>query len=642
MRGLLLAGVLGSGVLLAGAPGPALAADAPPTVEAYGKFAAISDLTMSPSGKLTAYVANTPQGIRIVVQELGGKVLASIATGTGKLRRLAFAGDDFLVVTVSATVDMGSDRHGKHELSEVEVVNLKTSKLYTVFGNQAGIRKMAVGDYGVAQKEGRWYGYFGEILQRDLDLIEVDLEKGSFQAKAHDDGWDQNWLVNAQGQLIAMGEYEESSGTWRLMGVSGSSARVLLSRHTALADLGLLGQGRTPDTVLVQDSSGEDVLYEEISLKDGKAQPLFGDDSVKAMIFDQNTGLLLGAEVRGAKGVVLFDEGLQAKARASLKAFPGFSTRLAAFDPTLDHLIVATDGGDDSGTYWYVDIPKHTAASFAQQRPDIPPAEVGPTRMFAYKASDGLALEGVLTLPPHRPAKSLPLIVMPHGGPLDERDDVGFDWWAQAYASLGYAVFQPNYRGSGGYGLAFVRRGFGEWARKMLSDMSDGVTALAAEGIVDPKRACIVGGSYGGYAALAGVTLQHGLYRCAVSVAGVSDLPALRRYDLDRTGGGETAFNRYWLKAIHGEAKDEPSLAAISPVKLAEKADAPILLIHGKDDTVVPIAQSQEMQDALKAAGKPVDYIQLTGQDHWLTDETTRVQMLKASIEFVMKNNPPN
>jgi dipeptidyl aminopeptidase/acylaminoacyl peptidase len=415
-----------------------------------------------------------------------------------------------------------------------------------------------------------------------------------------------------------------------------------MSRSSPLREFALMGQGRTADTVLVRDSSGQEVVYEEVSLKDGKAQPLFEDQSVKFPIFSTSTGLLMGAEVRGPNDVVLFDEGLQARARASLKAFPGFRTQLAAFDPALDHIIVATDGGDDSGTYWYVDIPKHSAASFAQLRPDVPPAAVGPTKMYAYKASDGLALEGVLTLPPGRPAKGLPLIVMPHGGPIDVRDDVGFDWWAQTYASLGYAVFQPNYRGSAGYGLAFERQGYGEWGRKMLSDVSDGVSALAAEGVVDPKWACIVGGSYGGYAALAGVTLQHGLYRCAVSVAGVSDLGAMRRYDLERSGGSDGELSRYWAKAFHGDAKDEPSLAAISPAKLADRADAPILLIHGKDDTVVPIDQSQEMEAALKAAGKPVDFIQLTGQDHALSDEATRVQMLQASVDFVLKHNPPN
>ncbi len=129
-------------------------------------------------------------------------------------------------------------------------------------------------------------------------------------------------------------------------------------------------------------------------------------------------------------------------------------------------------------------------------------------------------MEGVLTLPPDKEGKNLPLVVMPHGGPIVVGDRARFDWWAQVFASRGYAVFQPNYRDTLGYGEAFRHAADGQYGRKMQTDISDGLTALATAGIIDPKRTCIVGGSYGGYAAFAGVTLQHGLYRCAVSVAG--------------------------------------------------------------------------------------------------------------------------
>src|SRR6202007_2715282 len=131
-----------------------------------------------------------------------------------------------------------------------------------------------------------------------------------------------------------------------------------------------------------------------------------------------------------------------------------------------------------------------------------------------------------------REAKGLPLVVMPHGGP-EAHDRPGFDWWAQAFASRGYAVFQPNFRGSDGSGDAFRDAGFGQWGRKMQTDISDGVAELARRGIVDPKLVCIVGASYGGYAALAGVTLQHGLYRCAVSYAGVANMDSMQIYDTD-------------------------------------------------------------------------------------------------------------
>ncbi len=260
--------------------------------------------------------------------------------------------------------------------------------------------------------------------------------------------------------------------------------------------------------------------------------------------------------------------------------------------------------------------------------------------MVAWKAADGLDLHGVLTLPPGRPPHGLPLVVLPHGGP-EARDYPDFDWLAQAFAARGYAVFQPNFRGSDGYGSEFRDAGFKQWGRKMQTDISDGVADLAKQGLVDPKRACIVGASYGGYASLAGVTVQQGLYRCAVADAPVADLSDFLAYAGERAGY-YTGATRYWNAYMGSTSERDPSLRAISPVQLADRADAPILLIHGKDDTVVPISQSQAMLAALKAAGKPAQMVTMPDEDHWLSREQTRISMLTAAVAFVEKYDPPN
>ena len=257
---------------------------------------------------------------------------------------------------------------------------------------------------------------------------------------------------------------------------------------------------------------------------------------------------------------------------------------------------------------------------------------------MAYPA-DGLPIEGVLTLPPGSTGKGLPVVVMPHGGPIGFHDQIGFDWWAQAFASRGYAVLQPNYRGSSGYGLPFQNKGMGEWGGKMLTDMSDGLAALTQAGIAAPGRACIVGASYGGYAALAGVTVQQGLYRCAVSVSGPSDIGAdmASRGDSDYSPGG-----RYSQKLFGVRSAGAAALGPISPLRQARRADAPILLIHGKDDTVVPFVHSLSMNTALKDAGKTVRFVATEGEDHWLSKEATRVQTLEESVGWVEQYNPAN
>jgi dipeptidyl aminopeptidase/acylaminoacyl peptidase len=173
----------------------------------------------------------------------------------------------------------------------------------------------------------------------------------------------------------------------------------------------------------------------------------------------------------------------------------------------------------------------------------------------------------------------------------------------------------------------------------MQTDISDGVAELARKGVVDPKRACIVGASYGGYAALAGVTLQQGLYRCAVSYAGISDL----NYFLDTAIPGNddrSATGRYLRRFTGAKSNDDPALAALSPSRLAARADAPILLIHGSDDSVVAINQSREMERSLKAAGKPVAFVLVKGEDHWLSRDATRKTVLAESVKFVETYNP--
>jgi len=346
---------------------------------------------------------------------------------------------------------------------------------------------------------------------------------------------------------------------------------------------------------------------------------------------------LAGAIIDNAS-IKFFDPARQAKIDAAAKPFHG-RLRIESATDAVDKVVLHTDGLGDSGTYYLVDLKTHRADILDNDYPDVPADQVGAVRQVTYQASDGTALNGVLTLPVGRLEKNLPVVVLPHGGPIGVYDRVQFDWMAQAFASRGYAVFQPNYRGSGNRGVAFENAGYGEFGRKMLSDVSDGLAFLVQQKIVDAKRACIVGFSYGGYAALAGVTVQQGLYRCAVDGSGLSDLPKFIHWHEERQGLGSGAV-KFWKDAMGVTLAGAPSLDSISPARLAARADAPILLIHGTDDSVVPIEQSQEMARALQAAGKPVEVLYTKDEDHWLSRSETRVATLKAAVAFVQKYNP--
>jgi len=652
--------LVAAAALLAVTPARAAA----PALDDYGKLPAMELVTLSPSGDRYAFVAGDGAARQISIMTADNQLIGFLNVAGVKTRSIEWAGEDYLVVTVSNTASVGGERSvGKAELRSAIIVNLLSHKQTRVFAGRLDLEPPIFGDFGTAQINGRWYGFFGGetrelrgLSSRDwhyantysdgdvtyicTDLYRVDLETGALELVAKGDANYEDWVVEPNGEIAAHSLYNEKSGAWRVL-TGASHGHELASGRSKLGDFEMLGLGRNGDSVLVRSiPDGGSTQVTDLPLSGGAGVTIEDGESIESPLLDRISGRWVGVTKDGDQpGYALFAPALDAKLQATIKALPGYSVHLISWNADFSRMVVFTDAGDDSGTYWMIDVPKRKALPIGAAYPTVTQADVGPVRVVDWQAADGLALHGVLTLPPGRPAKALPLVVMPHGGP-EARDRLGFDYWAQAFASQGYAVFQPNFRGSDGYGAALRNAGFGQWGRKMQTDISDGVAELARQGVVDPKRACIVGSSYGGYAALAGVTIQNGLYRCAVSAAGPADMPLMMRYVVDRAGMNSASV-RYW-NAYLGAAQGSPILDAISPARAAGRADAPILLIHGKDDTVVPIDQSDAMQRALNAAGKPVERITLADGDHWLSTEDARIATIKASVAFVEKFDPPD
>jgi dipeptidyl aminopeptidase/acylaminoacyl peptidase len=499
-----------------------------------------------------------------------------------------------------------------------------------------------MGSYGVREVGGQWKGYFGGIRLgsgRYLEttaptLFEVDLKKNSpnkIAAAAPDSLW-RDWLIDEVGKVAATFDMDRNTGHWRIE----NDKNKLLARGTdPEGEVALVSLGKDGTTLIYSAKDAEDDItrWYELPLAGG-AEPVevLKDRNIDAIYVERTNGRLLGYLDGDQRH--FFNPEIQELSDKISRAFPKRHISLIDWTPSFSHVLVRTSGSTDSGTWFMVDLKALKASPLGIERPLIAAGQVGAISYFAYKASDRLEMNGVLTLPPDREAKNLPVVLLPHGGPAGH-DEVDFDWWAQAFASRGYAVLQPNFRGSTGRGETFENAGNGEWGRKMQTDISDGLAALAAAGIADPKRACIVGASYGGYAALAGVTLQQGIYRCAVADAPVSDVGLM--YDTDyRESGTSKVVRMSRLKQLGPRA----TLREISPRNFADKADAPILLIHGRDDTVVPYEQSTKMMDALKDAHKPYEFVEMKEEDHWLSRAATRKQMLAAAVAFVQKHNP--
>lgn len=586
-------------------------------------------------------------GRKVIVRKSDGEVIGGVGFGPAKIRGVTFAGEDHVLITETATVSRPVVGLQTMEMEGVIDFNLKTHASYMLFGKSNQYVDTVLGFYGARQVGGRWYAYVGGVTWEAVaphsddtvvhpDLYRVELDTGRIEKVATSAQRSRDWLIGGDGAVLANSVYDPGRRQYTVYPGAGMEHPII--QRAGQDALDLISPGRSPGTVVVIERTEDSLLGRELPLSGaGEGAVLITGDNAAGVLVDRDSHMLVG--MSNLSGQKLLDPILQKRIDGSRAAFGDEKAHLVSFSRDFAQMIFLTEGPHDAGRYWLVDAVERSAIPIGDAHPDVPPAEVGPTRMFAYKAADGLSMEGVLTLPPHRQPKNLPLVVMPHAGPIVVGDQVGFDWWAQAFASRGYAVFQPNYRGTLGYGEAFRRAADGQYGRKMQTDISDGMAALARAEIVDPKRACIVGASYGGYAALAGVTLQQGLYRCAVAVAGVSDMGRMLLWTRERGDARDTRATDFWRGLAGAQMSD---MDAVSPLKAAAKADAPILLVHGEDDSVVPIEQSRAMQKALVSAKKPAEFVLMDGEDHWLSNGATRLAMLKAVVAFVEKNDPAN
>lgn len=298
-------------------------------------------------------------------------------------------------------------------------------------------------------------------------------------------------------------------------------------------------------------------------------------------------------------------------------------------------LVWVGDEGNPGQTFLY-DGAKRALDSFSAELPDLDRTATARPKPIRYTARDGTAISGYLTLPRGRSPKKLPLIVMPHGGPYGVRDKLQFDNTVQLLANRGYAVIQPNYRGSGGYGEKFAELGAGQIGRAMQDDLDDAMDWAVKEGIADPARVCMVGASYGGYAALWAAIRNPERYRCAVSFAGVTDWNKQLKYDANffsRKGA------KSWRTRVQGEDAAF-NLDLVSPVPQIARLTRPVLAIHGEDDSNVPFKQFLLLRDAAAKAGKPIETLTFAGEGHGFADNANEARYLDAIEAFLAKHNP--
>lgn len=622
-------------------------ARAGPGVEAYAGLPAVENVVVSHDGSTLAYIRReTGAAAKIIVQTRAGEVLAAVDAGEQRLYGIDWVSPDHIAIAWRTTGQARFSR-SRGDLQVIDLLNVRTRSIARALRQSDHSVFETVFDWTPGVYHGQPVIYTEAVTDENgdytLDLYRVDLETGRGILSDHGAGDTRSFLVDRDGGAAGRVAYQSENGLWRLSTRTGTGWREIFKVNALLDTPKLYGFGRTLDTVVVKTEEEGRAVLTEMSLADGSQSDRMVFDEVPDRVWRSPTGAMVGVGFATANRQRIFDPVLDQQWAAFRDALPQRTLSLVTFSDDYSVLVAYGEGAGESGAYYVYDAKAGRISIVGRQYPGVRGADVAQVTTVHYKAADGLDLIGYLTLPPGRDPHGLPVVVLPHGGP-QSRDYDGFDWLPQAIASRGYAVFQPQFRGSDGFGDALLEAGYGEWGRKMQSDISDGLKAIAAEGTVDAGRACIFGWSYGGYAALAGMTLEPGTYRCAVSVAGVSDLREMLLSE-QRQGamGDRNPTIRYWKRFMGAADPSDRTLDERSPARLASRVQGPILLIHGRGDVVVPFTQSEMMLRALGGEGPNAHLIALPGEDHQLSGSAAnRLTMLSAAITFLEANNPPN
>ncbi|MGH8281290.1 MAG: alpha/beta hydrolase family protein, partial [Gammaproteobacteria bacterium] len=384
--------------------------------------------------------------------------------------------------------------------------------------------------------------------------------------------------------------------------------------------------GRTPTTTLGLFELDPDTLKTTLLYGD----PQYDVDGVIWSLDWQKTRHVVAVtSMPGLPALHIFDsDSLKAQALASLyAAFPDQVVNITSNTRDGSQMVIFVHSDSNPGRYYQFDAKKSQVSLLFNALSAIDPQKMANMRPVTFKARDGVTLHGYLTLPPGGDGKHLPLILNPHGGPHGIRDEWGWDPEAQFFAAHGYAWLQVNYRGSGGYGMKFQDLGYRHWGTTMQSDLADAVQWAIKQGIADPKRICIYGASYGGYAALENSILYPDLYKCTVGYVGLYDLTLAGRASF-----GLYAYGQRYVDVVLGA--DTAALKAESPVYQADKIKDPLFIIYGgADKTVVP-QNAREMMSALDKAGKHYEVMYKANEGHGFAKPEHRFELYTRMLAF--------
>ncbi|MEO0423567.1 MAG: alpha/beta fold hydrolase [Pseudomonadota bacterium] len=465
--------------------------------------------------------------------------------------------------------------------------------------------------------------YQYRMPKRDPFVVRIDLSSGEEEiVQKPRKGIDQ-WLADSDGTLVGGISYAKRRWRLHLTDPKNGKLKQIQSKRYSAVD------GEVVRSIKVVPGTREGIIHTNsltgrfAAYRYDLAQDVILDPIFEHPVADVTS--LVTAPSNRVVGVQFevdkleqhwIDESMEAVQTRIDKSLPDRINLITSFSDDRNRILFYSQASSDPGSYYLFDRAKNRIEQLLKPYEKIDPDQLSPVEPIQYTARDGTLIRGYLTRPRYAPKDTpLPTIVLPHGGPF-ARDSWSYNTWVQFLADRGYAVLQPNFRGSTGFGRDFVEAGYGEWGRKMIDDIDDGTAWLVETGVAAPDQICIAGASYGGYAALWGSIRQPERYRCAVSLNGVTDLETMLRYD--RKLFVASKYAQRWEERVAGLNLD--NLDQVSPAHHAERIRVPTLLVQGEADRNVPKQQAEMYLEAVAEAGSTcVESLYLPGADHDLS-----------------------
>ncbi len=607
--------------------------------------------TISPNGQNLAFISGEGENAKVVLADLTNGNLQTINIDAElKPRGVAWAGDKYILIYVSMYFNADGTRKNSNYRYEIErtvsfsIENKRTKLLMPLeelqyntglpieYLSQDNPTEIILSAYEkVVDASGN-----AVSGRSNLALYKTSLATGRGYRITGGNENTQNFIFDNDGKLRLRIDIHAVKRNVKLLKFEANKWEILLEFDDAIElPFSIEGFLDANNVLIIQDDKGKGTA-KKLNIQNGDITNFFENETaaVSNVILDPYSKTPIRITYDSFEPNFKWISPEMGRVQELLeKAFPDKYVRIYDWDKAARRFIIAVDSADSPLQYFFFDTEGMSANAISLLPESFEEYEFAPKTIEKMTASDGLEITVLVTRPRNSSGKKLPAIVLPHGGP-EASDDPGFDYESQFLASRGYVVIQPQFRGSTGFGSDFAQKGYGEWAGKMQSDVNETVKWANDKGWIDKDRVCIVGSSYGGYSALVGVAHTPDLYKCAASFGGVFDLAEMQERAEDR-GGYKSSSLAYWKESIGFSNKDKEKIRAISPVFQAQNVKVPVLLMHGIEDTVVPIKQSRDMANALRRAGKAVQLIEFEREDHWLSRQETRERYLVELEKFL-------